>query len=405
MKSKITIAGCGIAPGDITEKIRKIVNNSDIIIGGKRILDFFYDFKGTKITISNNIDELIEKIRKLKERKKITILASGDPLFYGIGKTLSSKFSSDEIEIIPNISAMQALFAKLKLPWEKAKFFSIHGQKKINYNSILTSELAIIYCDNKTKASDLAKILIEKFPKSSKRPAILAEQLGTEKEKIINSSLAKIAKQNSSELSILLLLPQNSFITDPGFSIGLPDSEYFHEKNMITHPEVRVIAISKLKPGPGIIWDLGAGSGSVGIEIASLSEDIIVHSVESNRSRCKNILQNIEKFGLKNIILHNANITQVIEELPPPRGVFIGGSGNKIIFTLQQSLKKILPGGRIVIPSVLLRTKTELNKFVTENKKYFVELISISISHSEKISDNYMLKPENPVDLYIFEKK
>jgi len=132
MKSKITIAGCGIAPGDITEKIRKIVNNSDIIIGGKRILDFFYDFKGTKITISNNIDELIEKIRKLKERKKITILASGDPLFYGIGKTLSSKFSSDEIEIIPNISAMQALFAKLKLPWEKAKFFSIHGQKKIN---------------------------------------------------------------------------------------------------------------------------------------------------------------------------------------------------------------------------------------------------------------------------------
>ncbi|HRR06614.1 MAG TPA: precorrin-6Y C5,15-methyltransferase (decarboxylating) subunit CbiT, partial [Victivallales bacterium] len=195
------------------------------------------------------------------------------------------------------------------------------------------------------------------------------------------------------------------FITDPGFSIGLPDSEYFHEKNMITHPEVRVIAISKLKPGPGIIWDLGAGSGSVGIEIASLSEDIIVHSVESNRSRCKNILQNIEKFGLKNIILHNANITQVIEELPPPRGVFIGGSGNKIIFTLQQSLKKILPGGRIVIPSVLLRTKTELNKFVTENKKYFVELISISISHSEKISDNYMLKPENPVDLYIFEKK
>jgi len=405
MKNKITIVGCGISADNITETIRKIVNNSDVIVGGKRLLDFFHDFKGDRIVITNNIDDIVAKIKKLKETKKITILASGDPLFYGIGKTLSLRFSPDEIEIIPNISAMQALSAKLKLPWEKAKFFSIHGEKILNYNSILTSELAIIYCDNKTNASNLAKILIKKFPKSLKRPAVIAEQLGTKKEKIICATLAKIAKLKSSGLSILTLLPENRFITDPGLTIGLPDAEYFHERNMITHPEIRLIAISKLKPGPGIIWDLGAGSGSVGIEIASLSESIIVHSIESNQSRCKDIIKNIEKFGIKNIILHPTDIIQILDKLPRPRAIFIGGGGNEIISILKQSLRKLLPGGRIVIPAVLLKTKTKLNEFISENKKYFIELISVSISRSQKISDNYMLKSENPIELYVFEKK
>lgn len=401
MKHKIKIIGCGVKSEDINESLKSQIIDSEILIAGERLLNFFPSFKGEKIPIKSDITKLLTKIKKDWKGKKISILASGDPLFFGIGRTIKKNFSSEDYEIIPNITAAQALFAKIKIPWEQVKLLSIHGGKKINFRKILTNYSSMIYCDNRTNATTLAKLLVESFPQCASRPAIFAENLGCNDEKIIRAPLSKIASMNCGAFSILLLLPSDD-ISDPGLTLGLPDSDFTHENNLITHSEIRAIAISKMKLGPGVMWDIGAGSGSVSVEAASLCPDLQIFAVEQKKERVSMIQNNIDKFGLENIKIIHDDALSAIKYLAPPRAVFIGGGGEDISEILKKSFRKLLRGGRIVVPAILLETKRKLNTCI-QNSLW--ELISVSISRLNQVAEKKMLKAENTIELFIFEKE
>jgi precorrin-6Y C5,15-methyltransferase (decarboxylating) len=401
-KANIIIVGCGVSPECISAHAREKVLQADVIAGGKRLLDFFPEFKGRKIEIKSSVSEVIAEIKKLSKSRKVAILASGDPLFHGIGALISKYFLKDEFEIIPNISAMQSLFSKIKVPWDNVKLLSIHGARKINFRTALTSYASAIYCDDKITASNLAVKFVESFPKSGKRSAVLAENLGMKNENIQAGTLSRISKMKCGGLSILVLLPSED-IADEGIVLGLPDASYICENRMITHSEVRAVVLSKLKIGAGVMWDIGAGSGSVGIEAASLCSDIKVKAVESDGNRFSQLQKNIGEFGVSNVEAIKGDALKVIAKLsPPPRCIFIGGGGKDIRKIAETAFDRLLPGGRLVASAVLLETKAELTKCLNKN---FIEAVSISVSRSSKLGSARLMKSENSVDIFVFEKK
>lgn len=400
-RANITVVGCGVSPECISTKTRKKVLEADVIAGGKRLLDFFPEFKGRKIVLKSGILEIISELKRLSANKRIAILASGDPLFHGVAALVARHFNEDEFEIIPNISAMQSLFSKLKTPWDNAKLLSIHGARKIGFRNTLSSSIAAIYCDNKTTAAVLAAKFVESFPVCGKRSAVLAENLGMENENIQTFSLSRISKMKCGGLSILVLLPSEQ-ITDEGIVLGLPDGSYICENRMITHSEVRAVVLSKLKIGSGVMWDIGAGSGSVGIEAASLCSDIKVKSVESDGGRFNQLRKNIEEFAVSNVEAIEGDALKVITSLTPrPRCIFIGGGGKDVRKIAEKAFAKLLPGGRLVVTAVLLETKAELTKCL---KKNFMEVVSISVSRSSKLGSSRLMKSENSVDIFVYEK-
>jgi precorrin-6Y C5,15-methyltransferase (decarboxylating) len=400
MKKKIKIIGCGVGSVSISEHIRAIVADANLLVGGERLLKLFPEHKGEKLLIKNEISKIISDIKAASKKKTVVILASGDPLFHGIGGTIGTYFDKDEYEVVPNITAAQYLFAKLAVPWENARFFSVHGGRKINFRLALISSLSAIYCDNQIPASVLAGIFVKKFPAAQKRIAVIAENLGTDDEKIREGTLLELSRRKTSGLSILLLLP-SSPNTDIGFPLGIPDADFIHENRLITHPEIRAIVISKLKLGPGVMWDIGAGSGSVGIEAASLCPELEPHFVEKNSKRVVQIIKNAENFGISKFHVHRASALDIIGKLPSPRAVFIGGGSKDISEILKKSFSRLIPSGRIIVSAVLMETKAALTGILPEN---FIETLSVSISRSSSLGGGRILKPENPVDIFVFEK-
>ena len=170
---------------------------------------------------------------------------------------------------------------------------------------------------------------------------------------------------------------------------------------MITHAEVRAVALSKLRIGPGVLWDLGAGSGSVGIEAAGLCPGVTVYAVERNGNRCTQIKNNIRCAGVNTVQVVQGDTQEVIKDLPPPRSIFAGGGGQDIAKIVVNAFAALRHGGRLVVAAVLLDTKARLNHLLGQ---HLVEVIEIEVRRSAPVAGSVMLKPENPVTLFVFQK-
>ena len=382
-----------------------VVGAADVLAGGERYLEMFPDFKGEKVKVGALAEETARRLAKMaKEGKRILVLASGDPLFFGIGAMFAGIVPKERLTLVPNVSAAQVFFAELGVPWHSAKFFSVHGRgKPLPWRDVLSSGLSAVYCGPSNTASDVARELVERFPECSGRRAAAAENLGAPSAKIFEGKLAEIAEMGFGGLSILALLPEESpaAVGDPGLPLGESDDFYEREGDVMTRAEVRAVALSKLRLGPGTMWDLGAGSGSVGIEAAALCPALSVRAVERKSERAAMLARNAEKMGVGNIQVAIGEALMEMERLPAPRSVFLGGGGSEAAEIAEKAFGRLLPGGVLVAAAITLDTKSLLSGVM---KDHLSEVVSVSISRSRKLADTAYLKPLNPVDLYVFAK-
>ena len=397
----LTIIGCGAGLDCLAQKAFDAALSSEVLAGGERLLRLFPDFKGERIAIGANAVSGAVKLLELAKTKRVSVLASGDPLLHGIGGTFARLNPGVAVSVIPNVSAMQSFCSKLLIPWDEVRLFSIHGSNFIQWREMLSSGFAVVYCDLSKDASRLASLLVETFPAASGRPAAIASDLGLDSESIHNGTLAGLAKMECGALSMLALLPSGNGLFDDGLSLGMPDSCFSCEGRMMTHPELRAIAISKLRLGAGVMWDVGAGSGSVGIESSLLVPGLKVFSIEKDLGRIADIKSNADKFGASSIMIVTGKAPDALRDLPRPRSVFIGGGGSGIADILTASWDALLPGGTIVAVAALLETKAALTSFKPET---CCEVVSIAVSRSSQLLDSRLMKAENPSDLFVFRK-
>ncbi|MBI5048414.1 MAG: precorrin-6y C5,15-methyltransferase (decarboxylating) subunit CbiE [Deltaproteobacteria bacterium] len=420
----IYIIGLGMeGKSSLSPRALKLIDKTSLLIGGRRHLASFPEFKGRKIVIGSNLED-IEKIlnrkSKIGNRKWSVVLASGDPNFFGIADFLVKKLGKDAVEIIPNVSTMQYVFAKIKDSWNDARFLSVHGRSRgqildarckmqdarnTDKESSIGGIVDEIVCHNKVgiftdpenTPSKIAKMLLDKGVKDYQ--AYVCEDLGTDKEKITRGTLTQITRKKFSPLNVMILIrgqgvkgsrgqDLNPRILEPSNSVffGIPDSAFSHSNGMITKEEIRVISLSKLKlKRDSIIWDIGSGSGSLSIEAAMFAKDGRVFAVEKEKTRIAHIEKNKKRFGTINLEIIHANASDSLKTLPTPDAVFIGGGGKDVVKILDVCSKRLKQGGRIIVNAITLETLAAAAGFF-KKKKWNVETISVNIAKTKDVA-------------------
>lgn len=390
----IYLIGAGFTGWDgFPAKALEIIGAADIMIGHPRHLAIFPDFSGKK----RELGELPELMEFLKQTdKKVVLLASGDPTFFGISRFLLRNLSKERIEIFPNVTSMQYAFARIKEPWDDGIFVSVHGRgMRQAVDKIIAAEKACVLTDKINTPAAIAAELIERGAEGYE--AWLCEDLGMPTEKFTKTTVRGLQNIEASELNILILIR----IYEPNLVhyplIGIDDDEFHTSKKLITKQEVRAVTLAKLQLQDDLVlWDIGAGSCSVSIEASNLMPDGRIFAVEKNQQCIGFINENLKKFCARNIKLIEAYAPDGLDNLPDPDRVFIGGAGGKLDEIIDIISLRLRPEGVVVINAVTLDTLTRAVEFL-EDHGFTVEATCINVAKTRNLTEYKMFEAQNPV--------
>ncbi len=406
----IKVIGIGLKGADsLNISNLEIINQATVLIGGKRHLDYFPNHSAIKLIIGN-LNQLITQIKEYQnQREKIVILATGDPLFFGIGRLLLANFADEELEFYPHLSCVQLAFNRLKLSWHDAQFISIHGRDIEPLIKALKqgqNKIAIL-TDNQNNPFVIWQLCQQlKLPQSYN--FWLCENLGCEEEKItLIETEESLIHDNFARLNIIILLRKSlNFSSELDLNklplIGLDDNLFYSfpdRPSLITKREIRVMILAELALQPQqIIWDIGAGTGSVSIEIARLVKNSKIYAIEKTAIGASLIKQNCEKFKINNIEIINQEAIKAITDLPSPDRIFLGGSGGNLSAILELINTKIKPEGKLVIALATLENLTESMTWLKQNNWNY-KILQLQINRSLAIANLTRFTPLNPVQI------
>ncbi len=400
--SLIDIIGIGQSKKDLTQNHLDIINRCDVIIAGDRHLAMF-DWTGIeKIPIKSSIKSIVNIIKEKMDTNKIVVLASGDPLFYGIGSTLVRYFDKEQINIHSNISSVSAAFAAIKEPWHDVTIISCHGKhnQPFPFATLAGKNKIAFLTDPENNPQYIASQLV-KYNLLDFQFCVL-ENIGDKKKERVtwfeNPELIKI--QNFAQPNIVILKKGKEEKINFQTHIGIEDSEFKHSKGLITKSEIRSVTLSKLKltKKDHLLWDIGSGSGSLGIEAALQIPEGYVYAMEKNQARTLDIAYNIKKFNCQNIEVLNTvfpeGIDDEIQEIPDR--IFIGGSGKQLEQIIKFCCEKLAPSGIIVINTVVIQNfQSALD--ILKQLNFNPQTIQIQISRSRTMPFGDRFEALNPV--------
>jgi len=403
MKNKVDIIG--VSPYGVScliPKARRLIKRADILFGGQRLLDQFAFASADKIALGHNLQEILNTIRQNLGKKRMVVLASGDPNLYGIADYLISRLGKDAVEIIPNISSMQVAFALIKETWEDVFFFSVHGRNPDSLAEVISAHQKIgVFTDESFTPARIAGILLENG--LTDYTAYICQDLGSSRQKILCSRIEELSRTNCSPLNVMILL------RDPGEKqafnlnlrkLGIPDEDFFQRKpqdGLITKQEIRLVTLGKMSlHDNSLVWDIGAGSGAVSIEASRIAGQGRVIAIEKNEADVGIIKKNMHKFGRNNITIVHRRAPEGLDELPSPSSIFIGGSDGEMEAILQVACRRLQKGGKIVVNAATLETLQAVQNGLKKNG-FIYEITQINISRSKDLRGLIRLEPLNPV--------
>ena len=409
--NKITIIGIGYKPFD--KRTREIVLSSDVILASKRLLDVFQGYEEfeavrDKVNVINNINETIEFIRSNYKTIKLVLMASGDPMFSGIGRRAIDEFGKGAVEIIPDLSSIQIAFSRIREPWDDAFLISLHGgpdpakRRRLPYKVedipfLLERHNKIaILTDRENNPAEIAGVLNLSPIAHSLAPILyVCEKLGYKDEKVTEGLPEEIAGMTFSDPNVVIVLSSQSTKAS-SVNFGLMEDEIAHSRGLITKDEVRAVTIHKLRlPTTGILWDVGSGSGSISIEAARLFPGLKVFAIEKNKEQIGNIRENKIRFETSNIEVIEGIAPDALKDLPSPDRVFIGGSGGQLEEIISLLTKKMF-SGIVIINATKIET---LAKAIARMEKagFRVDISQISVSRTKAVDNGNYLSALNPV--------
>ncbi len=399
----VTVVGMGMSPDDLSATAHAIINEADVLIGGKRHLACFRNLPAEKISLQKNLQGIAPVIKKLLGKKRrIVVIASGDPGYFGIARTLIRQLGKERVEIIPNITAFQAAFAAIKESWDDALLLSVHGRPIPRLAFLLQGHEKIgILTDSRNSPGAIAAQALAEDPLLASVPVFVAERLGSRDEKISRCRLKELPGIGFSSPNVMIIMPparrRKGDSTHPG-APGIPDKLFKHRRGLITKDEVRVFTLAKLNlPRRGTVWDIGSGSGSVAIESALGSPELTIYAVEKNTRCIRDIKLNIQRFGVGAAVrLIRGEAPRALKGLPPPQRIFIGGTGGELLPVLRACCRALLPSGRIVINAATLETVDKAMAFFRK-RGWPVDVTLLNLSRMKRVGSHNRFEALNPV--------
>jgi precorrin-6Y C5,15-methyltransferase (decarboxylating) len=401
----LTIIGIGHdGPGGLSPQARGHVATAKVLAGGKRHLAFFPEFAGETLTITSDIPALIERLKIASQNKKTVVLASGDPLFYGIGASLLAAFPKDRLQFLPHVSSIQLVFAALKASWHDARVVSLHGRPIDALLPVLAERVAkiAILTDGQNHPAAIASFLsLNGF--GNEFDLWVGEDLGSAAERLSQWSTVSIAGQEFSPLNVLVLLRKAATAPPTDLEVpllGIPEQQFAQRderRGMITKRETRLLSLAYLGLRPGhVVWDVGAGSGSVSVEAARLSPTLRVFAIERSEAAVAHIEENIRRFGLSTVEAILGSAPDVFPSLPAPAAIFVGGSGGRLEEILTQSVERLPSGGRLVMNCITIENFAHAWRLL-EQLGMGPQATSVQLAHSRPLGSLHALEPDNPI--------
>ena len=409
----IAVVGIGLDGVEgLGASAREAVEQATILAGSKRHLSYFASHPAEKLDLTN-LDRGLDAIAKLDlKTNSVVVLASGDPLFFGLGRLLLTKLDPATITFYPHLTSVQLAFNRLKIPWQNAELVSVHGRSTDKLIELLKQgkEKIAVLTDAKNNPAAIAQLFLS-LELPINYSFNICENLGGLSEKTSKFSplevtrLSKLDEQHFANLNVLILIrevQQDNLELATLPLIGLPDNSFLSfgdRPGLITKKEVRLAILGELVLQPQqIVWDIGAGTGSVSVEIARLCPSSQIFAVEKTSMGSSLITKNSQRFQVDNITSINGKAPDVLKELPNCDRVFIGGSGGNIVDILATCDDRLKEKGLIVMAFATIEYQLQAINWLSNNSWQY-RLLQLQISRSTPISHLTRMTPLNPVTI------
>lgn len=392
LSQKISLVGIGMgAEKTLTLEGKKALNEAELLIGAKRMTEAVQK-PGQMVLHEYRSEKIVEYIREHPKYRTVAIALSGDVGFYSGAKKLIDQLDGN-VEVICGISSVVYFMSKIGLSWDDAKIVSAHGRNcnlisLIRHNpkvfSILGTEDGVAVLASRLVYYGMGDVTL-----------YVGENLSYENEKIFHDKAANLTEYRGDALSVVTAC--NEKATPMSAVHGISDGEFLRGKAPMTKEEVRTVSLSKLRLfEDSVCYDVGAGTGSVSVEMALRAWMGQVYAIEKKEDALALLKENKKKFAVDNLVIIPGVAPEAMTELPAPTHAFIGGSSGNMQDIINLLLEKN-PKVRIVINCITLETVTEAMNAIRDFGLEDVDIVQLAAARSKSIGRYHMMMGENPI--------
>lgn len=392
LSQKISLVGIGMgAEKTLTLEGKKALNEAELLIGAKRMTEAVQK-PGQMVLHEYRSEKIVEYIREHPKYRTVAISLSGDVGFYSGAKKLIDQLDGN-VEVICGISSVVYFMSKIGLSWDDAKIVSAHGRNcnlisLIRHNpkvfSILGTEDGVAVLASRLVYYGMGDVTL-----------YVGENLSYENEKIFHDKAANLTEYRGDALSVVTAC--NEKATPMSAVHGISDGEFLRGKAPMTKEEVRTVSLSKLRLSEdSVCYDVGAGTGSVSVEMALRAWMGQVYAIEKKEDALALLKENKKKFAVDNLVIIPGVAPEAMTELPAPTHAFIGGSSGNMQDIINLLLEKN-PKVRIVINCITLETVTEAMNAIRDFGLEDVDIVQLAAARSKSIGRYHMMMGENPI--------
>jgi precorrin-6Y C5,15-methyltransferase (decarboxylating) len=414
VQPKLVILGIGDdGPAGLTEPARRLLAESDVILGAPatlRLLDATNHAR--RVPLDADMPTALRQVREALGAARPVLVCEGDPLFYGIARYLCDRLGKDQFEVVPHVSSMQLAFARVKESWEEAYLTSLAGRPiEAVVDRIRTADKVGLFSSDEYPPAKVAQSLIDRGVDYFR--AYVCENLGSPDERVTQAELGDLAGMEFDRLNVLILVrkpdrPDRAGRPSRHRLFGNADDAFAQSQpksGLITQAEVRSIALAQLDVRPtSVVWDIGAGSGSVAIEAAQLASAGVVYAIEPDPGDIALLRANAETFGVPNVRAVCGRAPEMLDGLPDPDAIFVGGTGRHVSEVLSAAYHRLVPGGRLAVNiatiDALATAHQTLKALAGE-----VRLWNVAVSRGIEQMDRVRFQAVNPTFLLVVSKQ
>lgn len=392
---KVWLVGIGMgAPGLLTGEARRALESATAIVGSERVLAGLAGFPGERVARAVP-ERVAAALEEHPEWERVCVALSGDVGFYSGARRLLELLERFEPELVCGVSTPQYFAARLRRPWQNMRLVSAHGVSCDVLAEVLNHPEVLFLTGGETTPADIVGALLD----AGLDDALVSvgENLSYPEERITHGAAAELAHAVFADLAAVLVRNERTFARGRA-AAGIEDEAFARGGPPMTKREIRAMALSLLRPeGDSVLFDVGAGTGSVSVEMALAARRGRVFAVERDADACRLIDVNRERFGVYNLRTVRGAAPEALAALPPPDGAFIGGSGGRMA-EIVAALVDRNPRVRLVASAICLETLSEAVAAM-ERLDLEPEVCQIAASRAVRRGRKHMLEARNPVFL------
>jgi len=404
MRHAVTLVGIGDdGCAGLSSRATNAVACAQVLVGGERHLAFFPQFAGERIVVKSGLGAVLDRIASLANEQTVCVLASGDPLFFGLGALVMARVGAEHVDVIPHPSSVQLAFARVGIKWDDATCISVHGKSAQGLVTRLKrAHKVAVLTDPDNSPAQLATRMLEYGEPDW--DAWVCENLAGPDERVRKFALRDLALATDvAPLNVLVLVRNNvawrvppaiPFLHEDAFSKRMP------KKGLITKREVRLLSLAALNIREDtILWDIGAGSGSVAIEAAMLAPLGRVFAVEIDPEGVEICRENVRTHGVDNVQVVAGRAPEALADLETPDAVFVGGSKGSMEEIITVALQRLKPGGRLVVNAITLDNVAECYQALRA-RAIVPEVMLLNLARGEPLAHYLRYEALNPIHIF-----